>query len=444
MEILLSRYKLALFSLLSIFLLSLSSADTFAQEATFSPVFEEKTSNVINLGGSQVVEIRQVSDSGDVLAEICLDGTVGNCRDYVGSMISFQPLCSQKEFTVDYKDGDASEGGSSVKVQKNSRVEVWEVTAPIIYAGSRYVKNDRMPITKEFPTYPSAANYIDSGIARSLCAPGKDCEEVDNVIKTSEKGRFAVGAFASGADGSNVSADERAPVVIDKMTTSYCPAIQDSDPNPDRTNKLAGNLEPRFQTPGARDNSRSFGMMSCDEDNYVQAVRSNVNAKSCVSVANPLDIITVAEIAVTKWFECLEDKDNCEETELFAIRVDSLFGTQTQCAEGDCGNSWFSSVVKSGSAPSTQSFAPDGIIGNVNLSFSEPLYVSTPCKVRIDGSRIESIPCMWDVSPLREWYDRQRKTSGPADPNFPSTFESYLKSVLFDVDRAGLLCEQLI
>ncbi len=442
METSISKYKLAVVSVLSIFLLFVSGASVHAQSPTFSPIFEETSGNTIRLGGSQVVEVKPVSESGEVLAEICVDGdSNGSCRSFQ-RMISFQPLCSQGEFTVDYKDGDADTGGERVTVKKNSRITIHEITSPLFYVGSYFVKNDRKAISKEFPTVPSASSYIDPKMARSLCAPGKDCEALDNVVAGVQTGPFAVGAYASGVDIAEVSADERSPVVLRETTKSYCPTVQDSNPNPDRTNKLAGNLEPRFQTPGGHVKSRNFGAMQCEDSAPTRALSSGSAYRNCVNPVSPVDFITSASIAVTQWFECLEDADRCEETELFAIRVDSLFGTQTQCGEGDCGNSWFSNVIRSGSAPTTQSFAPAGVKGDINTSFSEPFYVSTPCKVMIDGRRIESIPCMWDVSPLREWYDRQRKTTGPSDPDFPTTFESYLESVLVDVDRRGLLCSQ--
>src|SRR5690606_9461951 len=102
-------------------------------------------------------------------------------------------------------------------------------------------------------------SYIEPAMARSLCAPGKDCERLDNTLSGVQSGAFAVGAYAAATDVTQVSAEERSPVVLRKTMNSYCPAVQDSNPNPDKTNKLAAYLEPRFQTPGTHDNSRDFG-----------------------------------------------------------------------------------------------------------------------------------------------------------------------------------------
>jgi hypothetical protein len=406
-----------------------------ANELKLTPVYQQQPSNVIRLNANQTVQL--VGEQGSVKAECSSESQVGCGYDKI---INYQPLCTTGRSSVDYTNaGESGDGGGSVTVDKNSNIQVWKVTSPMaLFSGSQYVKTDRMQISNEFPTFPSNRDYIDPDMARGLCAPGVDCDDVDDISEDADKGSFAVHASAS---LENQESEETSAALIEPTLNSACPEIQESDPNPDRTNKLAAWMEPSFQTPGNHENDRDYGQMSCVDSAPGEYLETSAVFAACVDEKKPFDFITSAVFKIEKWAECLADEEQCEQTELFAIRVDAIFGSQSDCKEGECANRYFDTARKSGSAPSSQSFAPEGAEADVNNSFAEPLYVSTPCQVRIDFDRIEDVQCLWDVSPLREWYERQKKMAGPGDETMPRTFEEYFDKVNYDIERRGLRCE---
>lgn len=423
-------------------LVSTSLTVSAANELKLSPVFEQTSSNVIKMNGNQVVPL--VAESGQVKAECNIVSGEGCGYDKI---INYQPLCAKGSASLDYTDdgNEIGESGDEVRVDKNSNIEVWTVTSPLaLFSGSEYVRSDRMQISNEFPTFPSNRDYIDPAMARGLCAPGVDCDDVDGISRRADSGSFAVHAaaeFEGEADPDGTNSPSAA--LIQPKLRSACPAIQRSDPNPDRTNKLAAWMEPSFQTPGNHDNGRSFGEMECVESTPGNYLTTSATFPACFEEKKAFDFITETAFKIQKWAECLVDEDKCEDTIIFAIKVDAIFGSQTDCKEGECANRYFDTVRKGGSAPSSQSFVPKNAEADVNNSFAEPLYVSTPCQVRIDfdDSRIEDVQCLWDVSPLREWYERQKKMAGPGDETMPKTFEEYWEKVNYDVERRGLRCE---
>src|SRR5690606_32032721 len=115
------------------------------------------------------------------------------------NQITYQPLCTQTSGSVIVGDGDeVGEQGNSVKVQKNSVIEIYKVTVPLaLISGSQYVRDSRLSISREFPTFRAASDLIKEDEARRFCAPGKDCEGFDEVNSSAKVGAFGVHVRAS-------------------------------------------------------------------------------------------------------------------------------------------------------------------------------------------------------------------------------------------------------
>src|SRR5690606_34280003 len=72
------------------------------------------------------------SDQSDVLGvggTGCEDQNVQGCKSDV---IAFQPVCTEVTARIDLRGGqEAGNNGETVTVNKNSKIEIWKVTAPL-------------------------------------------------------------------------------------------------------------------------------------------------------------------------------------------------------------------------------------------------------------------------------------------------------------------------
>jgi hypothetical protein len=421
-----------------------SSQKAEAATEDFQPVY-------LNLNNAVKVEEKPSSVTAMPGAEAvlgCSSSSPEGCS-FVNE-ITYQPLCTQVPGEVTVGDGDeVGEQGESVKVKKNSLIEIYKVTVPLaLISGSQYVKDSRLAISREFPTFRAASDLIKDDEARKYCKPGVDCEKIDEVKDSSAEGPFGVHVRASMPQAEATGNPEQSDTaVIKKELTSACPNIQKSEPNPDKTNKYAEWIEPHFQAPGEHPTSRNNGDHQCVDASRINAedLPKSEAFVSCVAETTPVDFIVSALIKLDQWAECTigedADPEKCEETELFGIEVDAIFGSQYKCSSGNCAGKYFDLMRQGSAIPGTaSSLAPSDVEPEVNKPQVEPFYVTTACKVRVDKKDVYDIPCLWDMSPYKRMYEQQKASTGPNNPDFPATWEEYWQMVEYDVERRGLSC----
>lgn len=419
------------------------ASSTIAQSTNLEPVTTNNQYEIIaHLEGDQVTEI--VSD-GDVLG---CNGDIGETGCSWTSKIDFQPLCSTGGVNYLY---DPFIDLTSRKVPKDSEIRIHRITAPkALFSGSEYWENDRREITNDYPVFPSNANYISTedgrGMAGSFCIPGVDCDEINGIIEGTDRGAFAVNAKLQ-LDGEKKGDQSNDKAIVKEPLLTACKAASDNSQNPMPTNILANILEDVGQLPGEHPSERHNGGGCIVEDSMID-IHSDSSDKftTCIAYRKPFEAITSGIFDIAQQVKCiiqdaLGNTEECYDTAGFVIYIDAIFGSTRECGEYFCANRYIDSLQAGASLPGeSEDMVPDGVDADFNNSYTEPIYMSTPCQIISDkGSPINTL-CVWDISPIREWYDRQAKVSLPGEEDFPTSFEDYFEKVMYDVDRRGGTC----
>lgn len=400
---------------------------------------------------SNSAEVQPVSSGGENAAEVkgASDNSPSGCKESNrntcnAEAIAFQPVCTNIKAPVELNGGTGKENGEVVMVEKNALVEVWKVTAPLaIISGKESVVDSTKSITTYDPVFSAAGDLIDKDlIAAQYYAPGEDREELDRVYDTAQgEVDFAVNISAA-FGGSGVGGGTDQAAILDELE-SMCTDVQGSNPNPDRTNKLANEIVKSFAIPGEpikpRNNidpmNQSCVMMDPKE---IDLPNSDI-WETCVNRKSIFDGIVGGVVSLSKWAECQDDKAACEKVELVGLSIDAMFGSNQYCNEGYCADQYFDYAVASGLSPmDIEEYKDPSVEGN-GETLMESHYVTTPCKVRINKKKIYDIPCMWDISPYKAQYDLAARQAVPNDPYFP-TWEEYWAGVEKEAERRGGSC----
>jgi hypothetical protein len=379
--------------------------------------------------------------------------------------MEYQPVCTEGSATIVVGDGqNTGQNGNGIKVQKNSKIEIVEITAPIaLLSGSQYVENNLMAIWSKDKgmngTFKPSYAMIDPNEAGMLMNPGEPARTIAQVYDNRKIDNFAVNVDIK-TDGEDSPANEPNLAVINKTLNSVCPKIQRSDPNPDFPNKVAPDLVAQDVAPGQITFARGYGNLRCYAENPNGTRLPNTDQyKTCVADFKPFAFLDFATIAVEKWLECTvphkeTDKDGnvtiipadptlCKDTVLYGLRVDAIFGTPYNENKHENANFFMDAKVQSIAAPGDAgAMSPKTIQGSVqaNGAAVEPFYVTTNCKVRVDGRATYTIPCLWDMSAYQRDYQRQKQSASPGEPNIPATFEEYWKNVEAQIAQRQLIC----
>ncbi|HVX93159.1 MAG TPA: hypothetical protein VHA74_03555 [Candidatus Dojkabacteria bacterium] len=379
--------------------------------------------------------------------------------------IKYQPVCTEGSASIVVGNGqNIGQSGSGIKVQKNSRIEIVEITAPVaLLSGSQYVENNLMAIWSKDKgmngTFKPSYAMIDPAEAGMMMAPGDPADTVTKVYQNRKVNNFAVNVNIK-TDGEDAPTNEPNLAVVNKTLNSVCPSVQKSDPNPDFPNKIAPDLVAQEQAPGYVNRSRAYGNLRCYNDNPNGTTLPNTDQfKTCVADFKPFAFLDFATIAIDKWIECTvphqgkDDQGNpitipadpslCKDTVLYGLRIDAIFGTPYNENAHENANYYLDSKVQMTAAPGDASaMAPKTIRDSMqpNMAAVEPFYVTTNCKVKVDGRSIYTIPCLWDMSAYQRDYQRQKQSAAPGEPNIPATFEEYWKDVEAQIAQRQLQC----
>ncbi len=376
----------------------------------------------------------------------CGDENNPNC-DFI-NQIAYQPLCTYRKGDISLASGDVvSQTGETVRVKKNSIIEIYSITSPqSLMAGSEYVKDEKFEITNEFPTIRSSGNLLLEDEVYRFCAPGKECDSVKKRVGGAPGGSFAVHAEASMLNSPEGNGNEPNTVVINPVLKSVCPAVQNSEINPARSNISAEYLERNFQAPGNTKTNRDVGEAACiAADPSIVDLKEEEGFISCMAETSPFDFIKSSIIKIDQWLECNAgdnpDPSKCDEEELFAIKVDAIFGSISDCESGNCASRYFDMIAQSTATPlQSVQMTPEGFTAKSDDPVVEPFYVTTPCKVRVDKGKVYDLPCLWDMSPYKRQYESYKSNTHPGYDDVPKTWEEYWSKVESDIQRRGLSC----
>ncbi len=374
----------------------------------------------------------------------CMNGSV--C-DYVQEL-TYQPVCSINDAGGSMTGGDANEGKKFVSVRMNAKVEPFIITVPqVLLQGSKYVEDDRKLISKDYPVYRDSQHVILDDEARRTCAPGVDCADYDELSKRPDV-PFSLHAFmeVKNADEGGFGGDGKAVIYSLDSLRSACPKVQKAKANPKKAGFYAAKLDVKHQAPGVHETWRDFGGVECYRTNpngmHLQEAKNFV---SCVTEVKPTDFVVSAVYNIAQWLECLDGGAECEEYRVFAIRLDAMFGGVFKCAGVDCEIRFFDFEKLKTTAPGdAQEMIPDYIdksLVNPIRPVTEPYYLTTPCKIRINKWGIHNVPCLWDISPYQRHYEVQRSALMPLEPTMPLTFDDYWNNgVAPELKKRSLSC----
>lgn len=384
----------------------------------------------------------------------CVDGK--KCDSNVS--LAEVPQCSVNDAGGTMIGGKVS---GSITVNLDAKVEPFVVTTPQpLLQGSKYVDDSRKIISYDYPVYRDSQNIILADEARRICAPGVDCEMFDEIAGRKDF-PFKINSFieVKNADGGGDNGKGKTVIYSVPSLRSSCPDIQNAKANPRRSSGFGLELDVRRQIPvdpkdkenkanynGFHPATRSFGGVKClrkppDGEELDEAKTFTM----CIADVKPTDFMVAAFYELEHWLNCLKGEDSCEETRLFAIRMDPLYGGQMKCAKPDCEIRYFEYEYLKNIAPGdAASQIPEDIDLNQVSVFqpvTEAYYIATPCKIRINKWGVHNIPCIWDISPYKKQFQIQKAAYMPKDPTMPQTFDEYWSGgVMPELRKRSISC----
>lgn len=439
-----------------------TTSSTFASNSQVEMVEDDGTDpSIIPLPSSAYAEValerysEQGTGAGSVLG--CDDDAEMGCSTESGFL--FQPICSRGETSIVVGDGtEVGSSGDSIKVTKNSKIEVWTVTVPMaLLSGSEFVEDSRMAIQNSEGgfqgTFKPAYDIITDFEARAYCIPGMNCEDYDGYITNGPMGEYYVNVQAEMNEEALTDA-EPDKAVIKPQLNSACPDVQKSKPNPKKSNRKGKFAEENYQLPGDGKLMRNFSSVMCLRAS--SAATETENHFACLENRTSFEFLVYAQVKIQDWIDCTigeydaetgeftpPNPDLCKETVITSLKIDGLFGSVFKCFRNQCAIRYLD-FARQGIMPPGQAMAmaPEDLQPKLayNDPVVDPFYVSTPCVVRVDGIHFGDIPCIWDMSAYKADYDRQRAASGPGSADMPATFELYWQMVEEQIRGRGMKC----
>jgi hypothetical protein len=390
---------------------------------------------IVSLTGDDVVDV-----SGEVLAE---NDTSDYCVEVDSESIidMTSKSCREQDLPVEYDANDgASKNGELINIS-NAKVTMESVTYPLLLWKGKYtVKSTNKEISLEDPVYNANGEQIDMDKYRSYYAPDvasrkeAEIEELDYYRDPFE----VVGNIEM--KEADAEGDMSAVVSPSSVEVSSCGAeFTENDYNPETSNKMSTNLYPVLQAPdsdgnGIGDDYDSISTPSCLPNDNIVTISSSTGLGSACK-RNLLEITRdfLSNIfGSNKWdndCNCKENdegrmvcEDGCVDPENITIKMSPIFGNLETCEDGVCTNVYMTNSVRGQMSPDQAS--------------TETFQIATPCKIRItadDGngpSKIYSVQCLWDATPVLMNYYQQQINTIPNQEDFPQSFDIYWKSVL--------------
>lgn len=349
-------------------------------------IIDNSTASQTNSDTTQPQKVEE-SDEGIVLAST----QGGECKDTIVKIQSYS-VCERSgsadiDGTTGVRSGD--------QIRKDATIVLEYVSMPLeLFAGSE-VKDSNRKITSTTPVYKAAGEQIDEKTANIMLPPGTQINEYKPWVANRPFSNWYSTLF------SGKEAGEEGEIVVDKTIKNDCEECNNpSNVNPDKSNKISEFMNDSvYRTPGKKDEVQpSDAIESCDEkDTFVEWPDSS--RKMCpMGVINRT--ITLIKTGITDgiWNRCqgtatdengnlIPKSNECMFVEDIIIKMSSSFGSDTECPDGICTNTYMNNRNKSALSPVSSS------------SYSDKVYYLTECGVLVSGKSY-SVKCAWDVSHL--------------------------------------------
>ncbi len=367
-----------------------------------------------------------------------VEGTCPECEkeEVLGSTSSSTNICSSifnEEITtpviingsgdVNFKDG--SQSGD--RVSKDAEITVVEVKVPaVLLAGSYQVKDSNQLISMDSAANKAAGSIFTASYGRQLESPSS-VEEYDSKVN----GAVYKQPFGSEAEMKYSQSEEegsKEKFNVGTNTKAICESCQDSNYNPDKTNRIASELNETLSIPGGEKEAPQNEEESLNVDSGIVAELPKSGEEiACKRTVSTVFTRLIANIAASIFNKCnLKDSegnyiyaDECIEVQQIVIRTNSFFGDYKSCKEeGKCTNTFLSRRSLVMSSPSTSS------------TFDENFLVTTDCKVSIDGKEC-TVKCLWDMSYIayEYYYQWQEHNPGKEFPEWSVYWEAIEKDL---------------
>ena len=383
----------------------------------------ENSAALVNNSDTTVAQRVSEDSEGIVLST----QATNSCAQAIIKIQSYSVCSRSGSAEEDYKSGTRS--GDTVS--KNSTVKLIEVTIPLeLFSGSN-VKDSNRKITSTTPVYKPAGEQIDEKVANVMLPPGTEINEYKASVKDRPFSTPYSTAFGQKADTNS----EEGEVVVDKKIVNNCEHCRNkSNVNPDKSNKISEFMKDSlYRAPAEKAQVKaSDAIESCsNEDKFVEW--TNTNRKACALSTITVAIELIKSIPESIWSECkgtprydengnlIPRSEDCIYPEDIIIKMSSAFGSDRECPDGVCTNSYMNTRNKVAMAPVDSS------------GYTDKVYYTTTCKVIIEG-KVYTVKCAWDMSHLY----KERKFSEYDDfPSIESTpsEDAYTKFLLEDGTR---------
>lgn len=361
------------------------------------------------------------------------DTTSDICESVFNEEIT-TPVFIDASGNVDYKDGSPS----GDVVRKDAKITIVEINVPaVLLAGSYQVEDSNRLISMNSATNSAAGSIFEIDYGRKLESPYSSEEYDDKVY-----GAVYKEPFGSETEMKYSQSDNEGPTAdinVETTTCSVCEELQDSNYNPDRSNKIASELNETLSIPGGQTEAPQNEEESLDTNSgIVNELPKAGEEIACKRKSSILSKITslFKNISASTLNHCnMEDEDGnllypdeCIRVEEIVIRTNSFFGDYESCKEeGKCTNTFLSRRSLVMSSPDKAS------------SFDQNFLVTTDCKVDIDG-RTYTVKCLWDVSYIayEYYYQWQENNPGKEFPEWGVYWEAIEKDLEKRASTKGL------
>lgn len=392
---------LLLFCMTVVSVLTVFAVNYFKKDTDFVSVDQvakelnivENTSEALN--SIDTASVEKVVERSQGLVLNATTETSNQCKRADVIIESYSVCARSGEPQMDYKPGVRS----GQMVSRNSKIELVQVSVPLeLFSGSE-VKDSNRKLTSKTPIYKPAGEQFDEKLANVLLPPGQNIIE-----KTSPAQDTPFGSPYSTAFGQKVDEkSQEGEVIVDEKIVNKCEYCNNpSNVNPDKSNKISTVLKNTTQRyPNEINTIDSSDAIEQCSDNATFEVWENKERLACVYGVVSRIINIVKDIASAEWNECtrpdmydsegnlIPRSSDCIYVEDIIIMMNSPFGSDRECPDGVCTNSFMNTRNKTAMSPED------------STAYSDKVYYTTECLANVEGViGPVKVRCAWDFSHL--------------------------------------------
>ncbi len=417
---------LFLFVMTSVSLMTVFVVNQLRNKPIQTQIKAQEESIIDNSSATQQIndtaQPQKIDESNQGVVLQAATGSPNSCKNAL-KIQSYSACERQGSGSIDGATGTRS----GEMISKDAQIILIDASIPLeLFAGSD-VKDSNRKLTTTTPIYKPAGEQIDEKLANNYLTPGT---QIDEYKPWSAMSPFST--IISTIFGKAGKTSQEEEVVVQETIRNKCEKCNNpSNVNPDKTNKISEFLnDSTYRVPGEKDKVKaSDAIESCGDDSKVTFVEWPNDQRKMCRMNVPATTIALIKTGITDgiWDKCrglardengnpISPGDDCIFVEDIIIKVESVFGSDTECPDGICTNKYMNTRNKAALSPTDSS------------SYSDKVYYTTSCTVALAGKPVK-VKCAWDVSHLF----KERKLSEYDDlPSIESTpsksaYQEYLQ-----------------